>query len=57
MTFTYDGSRGASLDIPALGITVAKGETFEATGDIAQGLLDQEAFTRTDKPSSGKKEN
>jgi hypothetical protein len=48
---------GVDLDIPALGITVAKGEEFEATGDVAQGLLDQSAFTRTDKPSSGKKES
>jgi hypothetical protein len=42
-------------DIPALGITVTKGDVFEATGDVAQGLLGQtDLFERTDDPKKEK---
>lgn len=48
MNFRYTGSE--PRDIPALGITVAKGDEFEATGDVAKGLQGQELFERvTDK--------
>jgi hypothetical protein len=38
-------------EIPALDLVVNKGDTFEATGDVAQGLIGQtDLFKRTDTP-------
>lgn len=53
MEFKYLGAE--PRDIPALGLAVSKGDTFEATGDIAQGLLGQtDLFERTDTPKKEK---
>ena len=53
MEFKYRGSE--PREIPSLGISVAKGDTFTATGDIAQGLLGQtDLFERTDDPQKEK---
>lgn len=49
MEFKYLGAE--PRDIPALGIAVEKGDTFEATGEVAQGLLGQtDLYKRTDTP-------
>lgn len=42
---------GDERDIPALGRSVAAGEVFEASGPLAEGLLGQPAFQRTDTPA------
>lgn len=48
MEFKYLGSE--ERDIPALGLTVRKGDTFTATGEAAEGLLGQtDLYERTDK--------
>lgn len=40
------------LDLPALGVSVDPGETFEAEGEDAQALLRQEdTFSRVDTPA------
>ena len=53
MEFKYLGD--LVRDIPALGLVVSKGDVFEATGDIAQGLLGQtDLYQRTDKPDPKK---
>lgn len=38
------------LDLPALGVSVDPGESFEVTGDQARSLLDQ-GFSRVDTPA------
>lgn len=49
MKFKYVGAE--PRDIPALGLSVTKGDEFKATGDLAQGLLDQtDLYKRTDDP-------
>lgn len=40
-----------TLDVPALGLRVAPGESVEVTGDDAKGLLANPAFERADKPT------
>lgn len=41
----------AEVEIPDLGVVVARGETFEATGDFAQSLLKQaDNFERVKAP-------
>lgn len=42
------------LDLPALGVSVDRGETFEATGDDAKGLESHPAFSRVDTPARQK---
>ena len=43
------------LDLPALGVSVDPGETFEAEGDQAKALLKQEdTFSRVDTPARQK---
>lgn len=41
---------GDTLEVPALGVRVKPGETFEATGDDAKGL-NPAWFERADKPT------
>jgi hypothetical protein len=42
-------------EIPALSLVVGKGDTFEATGAVAEGLLGQtDLFERTDTPKKEK---
>ena len=54
MEFKYLGAD--ERDIPALGITVTKGDEFTATGDVAQGLVGQtDLFQRTDDPKTDPK--
>lgn len=40
MQITYAGPHD-EVEIPALGVVVRRGEPFEATGDLAQSLLEQ----------------
>jgi hypothetical protein len=49
--FKYLGAETRYL--PALELYVNKGDEFEATGDLAQGLIDQtDLYERTDKKES-----
>lgn len=53
MLFKYQGKE--PREIPALEISVKRGDEFEAKGDLAAGLLDQtDLYVRIDDP---KKEN
>jgi hypothetical protein len=53
--FKYLGAE--EREIPALGLVIRKGDTFEATGGVAEGLVGQtDLFERTDKPTPTKKE-
>lgn len=52
MRLKYVGEFEA-VDIPALEVTVARGEELEVTGDVAQELLKREDWERMDKPQKG----
>lgn len=45
---------GDTIEIPALGLVVPNGDTFEATGDEAKSLLASDNFERADKPAAKK---
>lgn len=52
MRLKYVGEHEA-VDIPALGVTVARGEELEVTGDVAAELAKRDDWERTDKPAKG----
>lgn len=53
MKFKYVGPHEA-VDIPALGVTVAHGDTVEMTGEMAEEFSKRDDWVRVDKPKSEK---
>jgi hypothetical protein len=51
MRFRYQGPHDA-VDIPALGVIVAHGETIEVTGAIAEEFVKRDDWERVDKPKT-----
>lgn len=45
-----------TYELPTLGLLVAPGDEFEATGDDAKSLLTNPSFERVDKPVNSEKE-
>lgn len=45
------------VEIPVLGIVVARGESAEITGDVAEELLKRDDWTRVDRPKTSEKES
>lgn len=51
MKLRYVGEFEA-VDIPALGVTVPRGDELEVTGDVAAELLKRDDWVRVDKPKA-----
>jgi hypothetical protein len=49
MKFRYDGPFD-EVEVPALGVTCARGHQIEARGDVAKSLDAQADWTRVDTP-------
>lgn len=51
----FKNLRPYTVELPALGVSVEPGGVFEATGEVADGLVKQtDNFERTDKPADKK---